>query len=135
MELLVTRKSLKVVLQGHFSGYPSHKTYTCQKERCNIVHPDTQQNTAGVHQRTRKTQPQLYIKVMIVKAQGSRWTDHTFIRIHHNLPQVGTCIVVQNEWLTPEQVRLVFVHFSVQFLHAVTIVRCCHICSTWNYLS
>jgi len=34
MELLVTRKSLKVVLQGHFSGYPSHKTYTCQKERC-----------------------------------------------------------------------------------------------------
>jgi hypothetical protein len=29
MELLVTRKSLKVVLQGHFSGYPSHKTYTC----------------------------------------------------------------------------------------------------------
>jgi len=23
-------KSLKVVLQGHFSGYPSHKTYTCQ---------------------------------------------------------------------------------------------------------
>ena len=25
------KKSLKVVLQGHFSWYPSHKTYTCQK--------------------------------------------------------------------------------------------------------
>jgi hypothetical protein len=33
MELLVTRKSLKVVLQGHFSGYPSHKTYTGQKKK------------------------------------------------------------------------------------------------------
>ena len=30
MQLLVARKSLKVMLQGHFSGYPSHKTYTCQ---------------------------------------------------------------------------------------------------------
>jgi len=36
MELLVTRKSLKVVLQGHFSGHPSQKTYTFQNNKlCN----------------------------------------------------------------------------------------------------
>jgi len=37
MELLVTRKSLKVVLQGHFSGCPSHKTYTSQNHILSIL--------------------------------------------------------------------------------------------------
>ena len=49
-----------------------------------------------------------------------------------HLPQMRACIVMQNEWPIPEQVRSVFVHFSAQFLHPVTIIRCCHTCSTRN---
>jgi hypothetical protein len=45
---------------------------------------------------------------------------------------VPACIVVQNEWPIPEQVRSDFVHFSAQFLQPVAIIRCCHTCFTWN---
>jgi hypothetical protein len=52
-----------------------------------------------------------------------------------NRPQpslVRECIVVQNKWPIPEQVTSVFVNFSAQFLHPITIIRCCHTCSRWN---
>jgi len=36
------------VLQGHFSGYPSHKTYTCQNA-VNLCTGSTTQSNRGTH--------------------------------------------------------------------------------------
>jgi hypothetical protein len=32
----------------------------------------------------------------------------------------------------PRSIQVGFVHLSAQFLHPVTIIRCCYTCSTWN---
>lgn len=52
--------------------------------------------------------------------------------VGHNLLQVWAVIVMQKEWPIPEQVRSIFVHFSAQCLHPITIIRCWHTCFTWN---
>jgi hypothetical protein len=62
--------------------------------------------------------------------------SHLYLRSKSVTTSPDAGVDCHAKWLAhPCKSQVGFVYFSAQFLQAVTIIRCCHTCSTWNFIS
>ena len=55
--------------------------------------------------------------------------------VNRSQPSPGAGVHFRAKWVVhPRASQVGFIYFYAQFLHPVTIIRCCHTCSTWNSL-